>query len=290
MGTRALEGKVALVTGGSRGIGRAIAERLGRDGATVAVAYARDETAAHDTVERIREGGGRAFALRAELGRHGDAASLWAAFDAESAKSTESAKSARGTGSTGTPGNSENSGNPESAGDSGSAPDGTVDIIVNNAGIGSGSDLAGLTEEAFDEVFAVNVRAPFFVVREGLRRLRDGGRIINISSGAARLAMPGIIAYGATKGALDTFTLNLAKELGPRGITANSVAPGIIDTDVNADWLRGDPQAEAHAASVAALGRVGQPEDVADIVAFLASDDARWVTGRVIDATGGSGL
>ncbi|WP_436757231.1 SDR family NAD(P)-dependent oxidoreductase [Streptosporangium sp. V21-05] len=98
------------------------------------------------------------------------------------------------------------------------------------------------------------------------------------------------MAYGATKGALDTFTLNLAKELGSRGITANSVAPGVIDTDVNASWLRGDPEAEAHAASLAALGRVGRPEDVADIVAFLASDDARWVTGRVIDATGGSGL
>lgn len=102
--------------------------------------------------------------------------------------------------------------------------------------------------------------------------------------------MPEIIAYGATKGALDTFTLNLAKELGPRGITANSVAPGIVDTDLNAAWLRGNPQAEAHAASLAALGRVGQPEDVADIVAFLASHDARSVTGRVIDATGGAGL
>ncbi|MEU7763552.1 SDR family oxidoreductase [Nocardia sp. NPDC049190] len=257
MGARALEGKIALVTGGSRGIGRAIAQRLGRDGATVAVAYARDETAAKEVVERIGKDGGRAFALHAELGSHGDAAALWAAFDVHADEYT---------------------------------PGGVVDIIVNNAGIGRSSDLASLTEDSFDEVFAVNVRAPFFIVQQGLRRLRDGGRIINISSGAARLAMPEIIAYGATKGALDTFTLNLAKELGPRGITANSVAPGIIDTDVNASWLRGDPQAEAHAAAMAALGRVGQPDDVADIVAFLASDDARWVTGRVIDATGGSGL
>ncbi|WP_433353809.1 SDR family oxidoreductase [Microtetraspora malaysiensis] len=257
MGARALEGKVALVTGGSRGIGRAIAERFGRDGATVAVAYGRDEAAAYEVVERIRKNGGQAFALRAELGRHGDAASLWAAFDAQIGEY---------------------------------APDRSVDIIVNNAGIGRSSDLASLTEEQFDEVFAVNVRAPFFIVQEGLKRLRDGGRIINISSGAARLAMPENISYGSTKGALDTFTLNLAKELGPRGITANSVAPGVIDTDVNASWLRGNPEAEAHAASLSALGRVGQPEDVADIVAFLASDDARWVTGRVIDATGGSCL
>lgn len=257
MDARALEGKVALVTGGSRGIGRAIAHRLGRDGAIVAVAYARDETAAKEVVERIREDGGRAFALREELGRHGDAARLWAAFDAHAGEY---------------------------------APGGGVDIIVNNAGIGRSSDLASLTESEFDEVFAVNVRAPFFIVQQGLPRLRDGGRIINISSGVSRIAMPEIMAYGATKGALDNFTLNLAKELGPRGITANSVAPGVIDTDVNAGWLRGDPRAAAHAASLAALGRIGQPEDVAGIVAFLASDDARWVTGRVIDATGGSGL
>ncbi|MBO2461259.1 SDR family oxidoreductase [Actinomadura violacea] len=254
---RALEGKVALVTGGSRGIGRAIAERLARDGAAVGLTYARDEAAAAEAVERIRKDGGRAFAVRAEFGRHGDAADLWAAFAA-------------------------------AAGDH--APDGKLDIIVNNAGIGRSAPLATLTEDGFDELFAVNVRAPFFIVQQGLTRLRDRGRLINISSGAARLAMPEAIAYGSTKGALDTFTLNLAKELGSRDITVNSVAPGVVDTDVNADWLRGNPQAEAHAAALAALGRVGQPEDVADIVGFLASDDARWVTGRVIDATGGAGL
>ncbi|MFF3807663.1 SDR family NAD(P)-dependent oxidoreductase [Streptomyces sp. NPDC002032] len=252
-----LEGRIALVTGGSRGIGRAVAERLARDGAVVALTYARDESAAHDVVARIRKGGGRSFALHAELGSHGDAAALWSAFDDQIPHH---------------------------------APEPVVDIIVNNAGIGRSADLASLTEDGFDEVFAVNVRAPFFIVQEGLKRLRDAGRIINISSGAAHLAMPEAIAYGATKSALDNFTLNLAKELGARGITANSVAPGIIDTDVNAGWLRGNPEAEAHAASLAALGRVGRPEDVADIVAFLASDDARWVTGKVIDATGGSGL
>jgi NAD(P)-dependent dehydrogenase (short-subunit alcohol dehydrogenase family) len=257
MSTRRLEGKIALVTGGSRGIGRAVVERLARDGAVVALTYASDESAAHDVVERVRKDGGRAFALHAQLGCRGDAAALWSAFDAQILQH---------------------------------APGRAVDIIVNNAGIGRSADLTSLTEDGFDEVFAVNVRAPFFIVQEGLKRQRDAGRIINISSGAAHLAMPEAIAYGATKSALDNFTLNLAKELGARGITANSVAPGIIDTDVNAGWLRGNPEAEAHAASLAALGRVGQPEDVADIVAFLASDDARWVTGKVIDATGGSGL
>ncbi|WP_079031877.1 SDR family oxidoreductase [Streptomyces specialis] len=248
-----LGGKVALVTGGSRGIGRAIAERLGREGAIVAVAYARDDAAAAGVVERIGANGGRAFAIRAELGSHGDAAALWAAFDRH-------------------------------------RPDGAVDIIVNNAAIARSSDLATLTEEEFDQVFAVNVRAPFFLVREALGRLRDGGRIINVSSGVTRIAHPEIIAYSSTKGALDTFTLNLAKQLGPRGITVNSVAPGIIDTDVNAEWLRTDPEAAAWAVSISALGRVGRPEDVADVVAFVASDDARWVTGRVIDVTGGSML
>ncbi|MDA8371424.1 MAG: SDR family oxidoreductase [Nocardiopsaceae bacterium] len=256
MHTRTLEGKVALVTGGSRGIGRAIAERFGADGATVALTYADNQAAAHEVVERIRKDGGTAFAVRAQLGRHGDAAHLWAAFDAQVGEH---------------------------------APAG-VDIIVNNAAIGRSPELTTLTEEEFDDLFAINVRAPFFIVKEGLKRLRDGGRIINISSGAAYLAMPEIMAYGATKGALDTFTRNLAQDLGQRGITVNSLAPGITDTDTNAGWLRGNPEAEAYAASLAALGRVGQPEDIADVAAFLASDDARWVTGRVVDATGGAGL
>ncbi|MGW6852199.1 SDR family oxidoreductase [Streptomyces virginiae] len=244
--------RTALVTGGSRGIGRAIAERLAADGVTVVLTYASDETAARETARRIADGGGRAFTLRAELGSPGAAAALWAAYDELGL--------------------------------------GGVDIIVNNAGIGLPVPLGEITERDFDRVFAVNVRAPFFVVQEALGRLRDGGRIINISSGAARIAMPEILAYGATKGALDTLTLNLAKALGARGITVNSVAPGIVDTDINAGWLRGDAEAEAHAASLSALGRVGRPEDIADVVGFLASDAARWVTGRVVDATGGSAL
>ncbi|MCZ0973501.1 SDR family oxidoreductase [Streptomyces albulus] len=161
-----------------------------------------------------------------------------------------------------------------------------VDVIVNNAGIGMAAALPALTEDDFDEVFAVNVRAPFFVVREGLERLRDGGRIVNVSSGAGRLAMPEAIAYGATKGRWTT-----SPSTWPRrwalGHHRQRGGAGIIDTDVNAGWLRGNPVAEADAAAQAVLGRVGRPDDVADVVAFLASHDARWVTGRVIDATGG---
>ncbi|MFG1856045.1 glucose 1-dehydrogenase [Actinomadura geliboluensis] len=251
MGT--LDGKVALVTGGSRGIGRGIAERLGSDGAVVVVTYARERAAAEEVVERIRKDGGQAVAIQAEFGRHGDAHAMWEAFDAAVER----------------PG---------------------VDIIVNNAAIGTSGDLESMSEDEFDRLFAVNVRAPFFLVQQGLGRLRDGGRIINISSGAASIALPDIMAYGATKGALDTLTLNLAKQLGPRGITVNSVAPGIVDTDTNAPWLRGNAEALAHAESLSALGRIGQPEDIAGVVSFLASDDASWMTGRVVDVTGGAGL
>ncbi|WP_026405212.1 SDR family oxidoreductase [Actinomadura rifamycini] len=251
---KALDGKVALVTGGGRGIGRAIAERLARDGAVVAITYARNAAAADDLVERIRTDGGRAFAIRAELGEHGDARRLWDAFDKEIEQYV---------------------------------PGGGVDIIVNNAGETLFADLEATTEDAFDRVYAVNVRAPYFIVQQALPRLRDGGRIINIGSGASRLAMPSIMGYAATKGALDVFTRNLAELLGPRGITANTVAPGIVDTDMNADWLRGNADADAEWSAQAALRRVGRPDDIAGIAAFLASDDARWVTAQVVDATGG---
>lgn len=246
----ALTGKTALVTGGSRGIGRGIAERLGRDGARVAVHYGSNETAAKETVAAIEAAGGSAFALGQELGVPGDAQALWAAFDRHA--------------------------------------DG-VDILVNNAGIGTARTFGEIEEEEYERLFAVNAKAPFFLARLGLERMRDGGRIVNISSGASKSALlPDLIAYAMTKGALDVFTRNLSKIVGSRGITVNSVAPGIVDTDVNADWLRASDEAWAGAAAMSALGRVGDPSDIADVVAFLASADGRWVTGQWVDATGGS--
>lgn len=247
-----LAGKTALVTGGSRGIGRGIAERLGRDGALVAVHYGSNEAAAKETVAAIERSGGAAFAIGAELGRPGDARALWAAFDAHA--------------------------------------DG-LDILVNNAGIGTSRPFADTDEAEFDRLFAVNAKAPYFITQLAVERLRDGGRIINISSGVSHAAvLPDIMTYAMTKGALDVFTRNLSKVLGPRGITVNAVAPGIVDTDVNAAWLRGEENREAWegAAAMSALGRVGTVEDIADVVAFLASPDGRWVTGQWIDATGGS--
>jgi 3-oxoacyl-[acyl-carrier protein] reductase len=255
MGT--LEGKTALVTGGSRGIGRAIAQRLAAQGALVAVHYGSNDAAAKETVESIAGVGGRAFAVRAVLGVPGDADTVWSAFD---------------------------SGLEELG-----APAG-VDIIVNNAGIGDFDDIETLTPEEFDRLFAVNVKAPFFIVQKGLPRLRDGGRIVNVSSGVTRIAYPEKIGYAMTKGAINTFGLALAKALGARGITVNSVSPGIVDTDINADWLRDSAEARAVAGAYSVFGRVGEPEDIADVVAFAVSPAGRWVTGQNLDATGGSQL
>ncbi|MFI0713108.1 SDR family oxidoreductase [Streptomyces inhibens] len=253
----ALSGKTALVTGGSRGIGRAISQRLGRDGARVGVHYGRDEAAAKETVSEIEAAGGHAFAVRAELGVPGDAEALWSAFDAQSEG---------------------------------------LDILVNNAGINKAVDgtlkpIGEVTAEDFDHLFAVNTKAPFFIVQQGLTRLRDGGRIINTSTGLTRgAAKPELITYAMTKGAIDVFTSTLAKDLGRRGITVNAVAPGAVDTDMNAGWLRGETNTEAQqrVREISPLGRIADATDIGDIVAFLASDDSRWVTGQWIDATGGA--
>ncbi|MBL1065089.1 SDR family oxidoreductase [Streptomyces sp. 7-21] len=248
-----LVGKTALVTGGSRGIGRAIAERLGRDGARVAVHYGRNETAAKETVAAIEAAGGSAFAVRADLALPEGPATLWTAFDAHA--------------------------------------DG-LDILVNNAGIiGASSGFATTPLAEFDRLFAVNTRAPFFLIQQALGRLRDGGRIVNLSTGLTRSpgAKTDVVAYTMTKSALDALTAALAKELGPRGITVNAVAPGAVDTDMNAGWLRTE-EAQRHMAETVPLGRVGQPGDIAGVVAALVSDDARWVTGQWIDTSGGQFL
>ncbi|MCF6467827.1 SDR family oxidoreductase [Nonomuraea sp. MG754425] len=244
-----LHGKTALVTGASRGIGRAIARRLARDGARVAVHYGGSEQAAEETVAAIEADGGQAFRLRAELGMPGDADRLWAAFDAHA--------------------------------------DG-LDILVNNAGIlNDEPGIEHVTRQQFERIFAVNATAPFFVTQLALPRLRDGGRIVNVSTMLTRgSAMPRSISYAMSKGALDVLTSTLAKQLGPRAITVNTVAPGVIDTDMHQGRLVGD--ARAWSSSLSPMGRLGTPEDVADAVAFLASGDSRWVTGHWLDASGGT--
>ncbi len=245
-----LTGKTALVTGASRGIGRAIAVRLAADGATVLVHYGQSASAADEVVKQIEAAGGKAVAIGADLGNLAGVEKLAAAVI-------------------------EHSG-------------GKLDILVNNAGVAEYANLAATTEEAFDRLFQVNVKALFFILQKLVPIVPDGGRIINLSSVVSRTYFPNVLAYSATKGAVDVLTKHLAGELGARGITVNAVAPGAIDTDMSA-WVRSDEGA-AMAKSTQALQQVGKPEFVADAVAFLASNDARWVTGQVLDASGGAKL
>ncbi len=246
----ALTGKTALVTGAGRGIGRAIALRLSADGARIAIHYGASADGAREVAAEIEARGGSAFTIHAPLGIPGDADVLWAAFDAHA--------------------------------------DG-VDVLVNNAGVlGERVPFPDVSEVGSDEVFAVNAKAPFFLVQHGLSRLRDAGRIVNVSTSFSHGARnPDLLAYSMSKAAIDAFTGALAKFLGPRGITVNAVGPGATATDMNAARLA-TAEGRAAIASRSPLGRVAEPEDIADIVAFLVSDDARWVTGQWIDASGGA--
>lgn len=247
-----LNNKTALVTGSSRGIGRGIAERLGRDGALVAVHYSTSEDAAEQTVKTITAAGGRAFTVRAELGVPGDVDTLF-----------EGLRN----------GLLEHAGKVE------------LDILVNSAGIMGGVAPEEITPEIFDRLVAVNAKAPLFIVQRALSIIPDGGRIINISSGLTKVANPQEIAYAMTKGAVEMIGLHYARHLGPRGITVNSVAPGVTN---NGQPVFDIPEAVEQMSQLSAFGRVGEPADIADVVAFLASDDGRWVTGAFIDASGGS--
>ena len=243
-----LTGKTALVTGASRGIGRAIAQRLAAEGALVAVHYGRDEAAANATVAAIEAAGGHAFPLRAELGVAGDIDTLFARL---------------ASGLAGRP----------------------LDILVNNAAIISyEATIENATQAEYDRVFNVNVRAPLFIVQRALRIMADGGRIINVSSGVTWFAIPEVV-YAMTKGALNVMTRSLAFTQGRRGITVNTVSPGITETDMNG-WLSND-EAQKKVAAMVALGRHGQPADIADAVAFFASNDGRWVSGQVLEVNGG---
>jgi 3-oxoacyl-[acyl-carrier protein] reductase len=241
-----LEGKVALVTGASRGIGRAIAVRLGRDGASVIVNYSGNAEAAREAVAAVQAAGGRAVAVQADLGKMADVERL---FDEAIAHFEK------------------------------------LDILVNNAGVMFNKALADVTEDEFDRIFAVNVKGAFFACQQAARRMADGGRIVNFSTSTTALMLPTYSAYVATKGAVEQFSHVLAKELGPKGITVNVVSPGPTDTDLFGQGKT--EQDKQRFAQMAALGRLGRPEDIADVVAFLASDEARWITGQNLRANGG---
>jgi NAD(P)-dependent dehydrogenase (short-subunit alcohol dehydrogenase family) len=244
-----LQGKTALVTGASRGIGRAIAQRLAIDGAMIAIHYGGNDAAANETLQAIEQMGGQAFLVKAELGANGGVDTLFSKLEKAL---------------TGRP----------------------LDILVNNAAVAPQIALAQTTVEEFDRIFAINVRAPFFIIQRALPLMPDGGRIINISSGVTWFATPATV-YSMTKGALNVLSRSLANSLGSRNITVNTISPGITDTDMNPSIRDKDAKALERVAGMTALGRPGRPADIADAVAFLASDDGRWVTGQTLEVNGG---
>ncbi|MCK9541413.1 MAG: SDR family oxidoreductase [Novosphingobium sp.] len=244
-----LEGKIALVTGAGRGIGAAIARRLAADGAEVGIHYANSAETAENLAEALRVEGGRAFTVQGDLASLEDIDRMAAALRERP---------------------------------------GALDILVNNAGRGSGrgdSTLANMPVEDYDMIFALNTRGLFFVTQRLLPLLRDDGRIINFGSTGATARVRGLAAYAGSKAAVEAFTRIWATELAPRRITVNTILPGMIDTDLITDNM--GEEVKAVAARHHPWGRIGQPEDMADVVAFLASEDSRWVNGETIVASGG---
>ena len=245
-----LSGKTALVTGASRGLGRASALALAKAGAQVLVHYGSGAKEAEAVVAEIRKGGGRADAIAADLAAPNGPHKL--------AKWTR-----------------------EIIGD-------RLDILVANAGVSKAATIEDTTVEDFDRLFAVNVRAPFFLVQQLLPILHEGGSIVSLSSPGARAAVGALSAYSATKGAVDTLVKHFAYVLGGRGIRVNAVAPGVVETDMS-NFTKTE-NGRNFALGMQALKRIAQPDDIGGVVAFLASEEARWITGDIIRVDGGSKL
>lgn len=245
-------GKAMLVTGASRGIGRAIAVAVGREGALVGVHYSSAADAARATLDSIRAGGGDGFLLQSDLAQRNGPGTLASSFLDEVEKRTGER---------------------------------VFDFIVNNAGYGDRLRMEEMDDERFDRMVSINFRAPFFLTRALIPAIRNGGRIVNVSSMATRAAFPEMSVYAPSKAALETLTVILAKQLGPRGVTVNAVMPGATVTDMNP--LDKDPRRAAATLETVALNRLGRPDDIAAVVLFLLSEAGGWVTGQRVDASGG---
>ncbi|MBR8831752.1 MAG: 3-oxoacyl-[acyl-carrier-protein] reductase FabG [Chroococcopsis gigantea SAG 12.99] len=246
--------KIALITGGSRGLGKDMALRLAQTGCNVIITYQSQLEQAHDVVSQICETGQKAVALKLDVGEIKSFDDFVSKLQALLLQELETEK---------------------------------IDFLINNAGIGATIPIAQVTEEDFDRLVNIHFKGVFFLTQKLLPHVNDGGRIINISSGTTRFANPGYSVYASAKSAIETFTRYLAKEVGVRGITANVVAPGAIETDFNNATVRSNPQIKNLIASNTALGRVGQAEDIGGIIAFLCSPDAKWINGQRIEASGG---
>jgi len=246
--------KIALVTGGSRGLGKNMALSLAKKGLDVIITYNSKEDEALEVVKEIEVIGQKAAALQLNVG---DSKS----FDAFIGDVSSTLQSTFKTDK--------------------------IDFLVNNAGIGIHASFAETTEEQFDTLMNIHFKGTFFLTQKALSILADGGGIVNISSGLARFSNPGYAAYASMKGAIETLTKYQAKELGARGIRANIVAPGAIETDFGGGLVRDNAQVNAFLASATALGRVGLPDDIGGVVAFLCTEDAKWVNGQRIEVSGG---
>ncbi|TPG66655.1 SDR family NAD(P)-dependent oxidoreductase [Hymenobacter nivis] len=246
--------KIALVTGGSRGLGKSMALNLAHKGIDVLLTYRSQRAEADAVVAEIRALGCLAAALPLDVA---NAASFDAFFEQVKTTLQRDFQAER------------------------------FQFLINNAGTALHADFADTTEAQFDEMVNVHLKGPFFLTQKALPLLEDGGRIINISSGLARFSYNGSSAYAAMKGAIEVLTRYQAKELGARGIAANVVAPGAIATDFSGGMVRDNPQVNATIAGATALGRVGLPDDIGPIVAFLCTDEARWINAQRIEASGG---
>ena len=246
--------KIALITGGSRGLGKDMALNLAKKGIDIVLTYNSNKVAADNVVAEIKALGQNAIALQLDAGD----VSSFNAFFKELAENLQQQFQSK-----------------------------HFDFLINNAGTSLHASFMDTTEEQFDTVLNVHYKGVFFLTQKALLFMNNGGRIINISSGLARFSFPGSSAYACMKGAVEVLTRYLAKELGARGITVNVVAPGAIETDFSGGMIRDNKELNAQISGMTALGRVGLPDDIGGVVAFLCSEDAKWINGQRLEVTGG---
>jgi NAD(P)-dependent dehydrogenase (short-subunit alcohol dehydrogenase family) len=246
--------KIALVTGGSRGLGRDMATSLAKKGHDVIITYAGNKTEADNTIKLVEAEGGKCAAIQLDL----KDLSVLDQFITDLGKLLKEKFNAE-----------------------------KFDFLINNAGMGATIPFEKATEKEFDEFLNVHYKGVYFLTQKSLAILNNGGRIVNLSSGTTRFANPGYSIYASMKGAVETFTKYLAKELGTRQICANVVAPGPVETDFNNAAIRSNPQMKTALSGMTPLGRVGQADDIGSVVAFLCSEDAKWINGQRIEVSGG---